>query len=212
MHGVVINVSGKTGSRRVRLVSSTLFLQEWINRHSLHDDPEAFVWCKESEPAKLVGYDRIRDMLKDVAKRAGVKKKVNPHNFCHSRASLMANHLTESQLKEVFGWTQASRMASVYVHLSGKNTDTAVLRMYGKVVEEEVKRGVLLPKECLRCKTQNEPTNKYCRLCGLPLDEATQREIITNEYRQKEAGKLMDLLLKDEGVMKLLMEKLKQVS
>ena len=208
MHGVVINVFGKTGSRRVRLVSSTLYLQEWINRHPLHDNPEAYVWCKEFEPADIVGYDRIRDMLKEVARRAGVKKKVNPHNFRHSRANLMANHLTESQLKEVFGWTQASRMASVYVHLSGKNTDTAVLRMYGKVIEEEVKGGVLLPMDCMRCKTQNEATNKFCRLCGLPLDEQTQHDLITNEYRQKEAGKIMDLLLKDKEVMALLQKKM----
>lgn len=209
-YGCVISVSGKTGSRRVRLVSSTLYLQEWLNRHCLHDDIEAYVWSKDCDPKCIVGYDRVLHILRRTAKRAGIQKKVNPHNFRHARASFLASHLTESQLKEVFGWTQASRMASVYVHISGKNTDNAILKVYGKVVEETVKGGVLLPVECLRCKTSNKSTNKFCKLCGLPLDEVTQRSLLTEEFRQKEANKLMDTLLKDEDVLKLLMSKLKQ--
>jgi len=101
-------------------------------------------------------------------------------------------------------------MASVYVHLSGKNTDNAILKVYGKVIEETVKGGVLMPIQCLRCKTGNESTNKFCKLCGLPLDEVTQRNLLTEEFRHKEANRLMDSLLKDDKVVKLLMSKLKQ--
>jgi predicted amidophosphoribosyltransferase len=73
-----------------------------------------------------------------------------------------------------------------------------------------VKGGVLLPRECLRCKTQNEATNKFCKLCGLPLSEETQRDLIANEYKQKEADNLMNNLLKDPEVLAILSRKLKE--
>lgn len=209
-YGAVITVSGKTGSRRVRLVLSVNYLQEWMNKNPQNENPEAFVWI--SRYNDLMSYGRVRDILADLAKKAGIKKRVNPHSFRHSRASFLANHLTESQLKEVFGWTQASRMASVYVHLSGRNTDQAILKVYGKVIEHEVKGGVLLPKACPRCKTENEATNKFCKLCGIPLDTETQHQLIVKEAQQTEANNLMNTLLKDKDVIALLTQKLKEIS
>lgn len=207
-NGSVISVFGKTGSRRVRIVLSVSYLQKWLNEHPMNSDPNAFLWPKQSNPNSIVGYNRVRLLIQRLAKRAGIKKRVNPHNFRHARASYLANYLTESQLKEVFGWTQASKMASVYVHLSGKNTDNAILKVYGKVIEEEVKGGALLPSICIRCKTENEATNKFCKLCGIPVDKETQRELISNEARTAEASNIMDNLLQDKEVMELLAKKM----
>ena len=47
----------------------------------------------------------------------------------------MANHLTEFQMNQYFGWIQGSDMPSTYVHMSGKNVDEALLRMNGVAVE-----------------------------------------------------------------------------
>jgi len=43
------------------------------------------------------------------------KKRVNPHSFRHARATHLANHLREDQMKEFSGWTQADEMGSIYV-------------------------------------------------------------------------------------------------
>ena len=64
-------------------------------------------------------------MLSTVAKRCGIKKRVNPHSFEHARASNLANVLTEAQMKEYLGWVGDSKMAATYVHLSGRNVDNA---------------------------------------------------------------------------------------
>ena len=73
-------------------------------------------------------------------------------------------------------------MASVYVHLSGRNTDEALLKVHGKVIiKEESEMKFLDPKECSRCKTINEPTNKFCKLCGNILDEKIREEIIKKD-------------------------------
>lgn len=51
-YGVVLRVTGKTGDRRIRLVATTLALQNWLNDHPGKNDPESYLWCKiPSDPA-----------------------------------------------------------------------------------------------------------------------------------------------------------------
>ncbi|KXA90543.1 hypothetical protein AKJ40_01415 [candidate division MSBL1 archaeon SCGC-AAA259M10] len=52
-------------------------------------------------------------MLNRVAEKADIDKPVNPHHFRHSRATFLANRLTESQMCEWFGWVQGSDRPSV---------------------------------------------------------------------------------------------------
>lgn len=42
--------------------------------------------------------NRLKQRLRRIAKRAGIKKKVNPHSFRHARATFLANLLTEAQM------------------------------------------------------------------------------------------------------------------
>ena len=77
-------------------------------------------------------------MLHVTAIRAGIAKRVNPHSFRHARASNLANFLTEAQMKEYLGWVGDSRMASTYVHLSGRNIDNALFKLNGIKTEDEV--------------------------------------------------------------------------
>lgn len=114
-------------------------------------------------------------MLSVTASRAKIAKRVNPHSFRHARASNLANVLTEAQMKEYLGWVGDSRMASTYVHLSGRNIDNALLKLNGTKTEEEVnsEEHSLRIKTCLRCQESNSPTSGFCSRCGCPLDVKT---------------------------------------
>ena len=121
-YGAIIVVCGKTGYRRIRLVLSVPYLAEWMNMHPLKDDPDSWLWIENTRNGfRRMRYNKLRLILREIARRAGVKKKVNPHAFRHARATHLANFLTEAQMKEFFGWVQDSDMASVYVHLSGRD-------------------------------------------------------------------------------------------
>ena len=127
----VLIVNGKTGMRRIRIVQSAPYLQEWIRQHPGGHDPEAWVWInlraqKSSQPVK---YAALRKVLKECAEMAGIKKNVHPHLLRHSRSTYLANHLTESQLCYYSGWVIGSDMAATYVHLSGKDIDNTILAM-----------------------------------------------------------------------------------
>lgn len=132
-HGASISVNGKTGPRRVRAVFSVPYIKAWLETHPFRDNPDAPLWVNQKYTDKIhpLRYDAIRMMLKRTTERAGINKNIHPHLFRHSRATHMANYLTEAQMNQYFGWVQGSDMPAVYVHLSGRDVDDAVLKANG---------------------------------------------------------------------------------
>ena len=186
-----IRLTGKTGSRRVMLVTSTPYLANWISHSPLRNDPNAFIWISigMKNHAKLLRYNSIRYILKAVARKAGIKKRVNPHNFRHSRATFLANKLTEAQMCAYLGWVQGSNMPRVYVHLSGRDVDSAILEMHGlKKPDESEKQKEMSIKRCEICGQVNEFEAKICRRCARPLDVESALEV------QKKEEKLLSML------------------
>ena len=117
---------GKTGERRVRLVFAASYLREWIAVHPGKDEQDAPLFCAFRVPYPVISKTGLANQLNALRKKAGIKKRVHPHAFRHARATHLAEHLTEQQLKKYLGWTAGSSMASVYVHLSGKDIDDAI--------------------------------------------------------------------------------------
>lgn len=208
-YGVRITVSGKTGSRRIRLISSAPYLQEWLNAHPGNRNPSDFVWLRKGGHETLT-YTRITVILKEVALRAGIRKRIYPHLFRHSRATYLAKHLTEAQMKDYLGWTQSSKMAAIYVHLSGRDTDLAILKLNGIKTEEEKQDTKLKPKECPRCKTINEFSNRFCKTCGMVIDEHEKEEIMKQDLKRGKMDDLMNDLVKDREFLELMIKKIKE--
>jgi site-specific recombinase XerD/phage FluMu protein Com len=178
---------GKTGKRTVQLVYASSYLRNWIENHPCklsngETDPETPLWTgmyrnKEGSFHGLTD-QAVFIQLKKIGAKAGITKRVNPHSFRHARASDLAEHLTEQQLKQYLGWTQSSNMCAVYVH--DPNTDNAILKMNGIQIEDTHTDGLRVSK-CPRCKTINPEKAKYCLTCGLPLTT----EIATNTEKDK---------------------------
>jgi integrase len=206
-HLTRITVNGKTGARRVPLVDSTPYLAEWLENHPLKDDPEAYLWVGIGAVGRnqMLNYPAFRKMLADIAKRAKIKKRVNPHNFRHSRSTFLAKHFTESQMTQYLGWTTGSEMPATYVHLSGRDMDDAILKLNGKKPKDEHYESNFAPKKCPRCTYANKATGRFCIRCGAVLD------IDTAIQMQDEIKKIDDKfskLLEDEEVKELLMKKI----
>ena len=187
-HLTSIQVKGKTGQRRIPLYVCTAYISNWINIHPFKDNPEAYLWCTLYSPNwkanESIGRRLTVQMLRNVAKKAGVNKRVNPHTFRHSRATHLAKKLTEAQLKQLFGWTQSSDMASQYVHLSGRDLDNAVLGLYGIQTEEEKSAVKISQKKCPRCEMFNPSNFMLCRRCGSALNDESAMNVLENKHEQ----------------------------
>ncbi len=184
-YGAVAIVNGKTGVRRVRLVSSASLISNWLEYHPNRNSEKSFLWTgttTNNNYADRLSYDYIRTRIKEIAKKSGIEKDVNPHAFRHSRATHLANKLTEAQMKILFGWTKDSNMASVYVHLSGRDVDNAILRIHGKLSENEEKKDEEIKSiQCPRCRYENLTGSDFCGRCRLPLTEKTALELREKE-------------------------------
>lgn len=209
-YGAVLIVSGKTGDRRVRIIASAPKLAAWIENHPLKEN-EAPLWVNLSvnNRNEIFSYAASKAMLIETAKKAGIKKRIYPHLFRHSRATFLANFLTEAQLKQHFGWVQSSDMASTYVHLSGRDVDNTLLKLQGIKTESQEKESVLKTILCRRCEEKNSPTSKFCMRCGSPLDVNTALKF--DELRAK-ADKLITILIQDPEILEKLLDKVKVLS
>ena len=117
--GLIILFNGKTGGRRVRIITtldSDKFLREYL---LLNSDDKLFD----------IGIERLNQIVKEYSKEIRINKRVYTYIFRHSRATHLAKHLTEAQMKIYLGWSMGSRMVSVYVHLSGRDIDNRVLEL-----------------------------------------------------------------------------------
>ncbi|MFB6075748.1 MAG: tyrosine-type recombinase/integrase [Candidatus Aenigmatarchaeota archaeon] len=190
-HGAKLIVKGKTGMRRIRLISSVKYLTTYLETHPKEDEPESPLWVTMSanNQGNELGYRRVRNLLREIAKKAGVKKRVNPHMFRHSRATHLANHLTEAQMNHMFGWVQGSDQPATYVHLSGKDVDNALLKMHGFKPDNDENKETLT---CPRCNVENKSSAKFCTECGQPLDLKSSMDL---EDKKKEADEELQTFL-----------------
>lgn len=175
-YGAIAVVTGKTGMRRVRIIWASPYIAQWLEVHPLREKREAAVWIKLRDNSEMT-YAAMRTQIQRTATRAGIQKRVNPHNFRHSRSTHLASTLTESQMEEYLGWVQGSRMPSIYVHMSGRNLDADLLQMYGLEPEEKAEQE-LETLQCPHCRTLNTQGARVCFNCRKPLavEEVEDRE------------------------------------
>jgi len=152
-------VRGKTGERSVRLISSATLLARHLETHPFKDSVEAPLWLTDSTNYKnqRVGWRTWNKILKQAWKKSGIKKKrMYSRMLRHGSATENAKFLTDSELKVRHGWTMGSRMASVYVHLSGKDMDDKLVGIYsGKQAKPQTPE--FSPNICPRCKEKSSP-------------------------------------------------------
>jgi len=190
-YGLRVTVKGKTGVRVIPLVDSARYLSEWLNAHPRGDDPNAplFVCLSTNKWGQPLGRHGIRGVITKLARRAGVKKRIYPHLFRHTRATVLARVLSEASLKKVMGWSPSSPMAQVYVHLSGRDVEEDLLMARGlKPKVEPV--SLLEVRKCPFCGFDNDAWAEYCVNCGKPLGARVIAELAEAQEVNKRIRKL----------------------
>lgn len=193
----------KTGSRVIRLIDSTKILADYLSTHPEKDNPEAWLWIsKYGSKIKRYTAASYRKMLKNVARLANIKKRVYPYLLRHTRATILAKFLTESQLCKYMGWVKGSEHAQRYIHLSMRDVEDAILRMHRIKRIEEDNGSIRI--ECSRCGAVNSISSSFCEKCGMPLQlktviskEEEEREKINEALKDLVEKKVRELLIRE---------------
>ncbi|WP_414837083.1 tyrosine-type recombinase/integrase [Candidatus Nanohalococcus occultus] len=182
-----------------------------------------------------LGYDHMRLKLKEIAREKDIltywdverdkhrrpnfdedgneipvkRTEVVPYTLRHSRATHLATELREATMKEYFGWTQGSDMTEVYIHLSGKDIDREIMKMYGIEEEEEENE----KQECGRCNKEYKGTENFCPRCGKAFDYEAEldRDTVQESSKAVTSEKLSGMEeTEEEKLVKKVIEKMKE--
>ena len=193
------------------MIDAAPYLQSWINDHPKKNDPNAPLWWGNRETALKI--TQTQALIKKYATKAGVKKRVHPHLFRHSRLTHLAKmpYINEMDLRIIAGWTRDSAMPAVYLHLSGRDVDRKLLEHRGLLKEEETleaEEKPLEPIKCQRCETINPADAKFCYKCSMAL---TLKAAVELDGKRKHTDDLMDRLLDDPEIKALLKRKIAEI-
>ena len=113
-------------------------------------------------------------------------------------------------MNDYLGWVQGSNIPTTYVHLSGRDTDKPLERLYGiKKSDEEEELTKFKPVECPRCKVPNPPTNKFCGKCSAPLSLKVAMEMEDSKAQDKRE---LSILMDDAEVRDILIKKMVELN
>ena len=179
----------KTKPRRILLIPATPYIRIWLNDHPLKNDEEAYLFINSKNNQRL-NYDAYLRRLQRIGKLAKINKRVNPHTWRKSSATWSAKMgLSDVQLDERYGWVIGSKTKQVYVHLSGRDSDFAYMKIHGKDVSKEKTENEIKPIRCSFCDHINGVDSKYCGKCLRPLNikvalEQQQKREVSAEIEQ----------------------------
>ena len=212
-YGAVVIVNGKTGMRRLRLISSVPDIQTWINMHPLRADANAplFVTSRRygHEPRRMSART-VENRLKYVARKLGMTKPIHPHAIRHARLTDLTRSngrkqgLSEMELRLVAGWEKNSAMPEVYIHLSGADVERKLLENAGFIDDAPDPADTALePRQCPRCKALNAHDALYCAACSMALDERAAMKVDESTEEARKSEEYLELLMqlkKDLGL------------
>ena len=80
----------------------------------------------------------------------------------------------ESVIKMMMWGTVNTTMFETYAHLTGKDIDTEISRVYGIVnTTDKKKEPQVAPRQCPHCQHINPPITTWCYGCGESLDSTS---------------------------------------
>jgi integrase len=196
-YGAKLYVHGKTGQRVIPIVWYANELRHYLQFHNNKDKPDSSLFYILKDGAILpFTYSNFRKHLGIICRRAGINKRIHAHLFRHTRMTELAKTLPEQTLKQLAGWSGSSKMAEVYIHLSQRDVEDALLqKVYGiKTNEKEDHNNV---KVCPRCHESNPYFSTICQRCGAPLDEKEliEAEMNSSPEKIKEIDNMAGILL-----------------
>lgn len=180
-------IGKKNKKRTVMLEWSYPFLQEWLKlletkKHLILPHSKEFIWIafpysgvrriSTAVNGRLIDRDSMRAVVKAVASKAGIKKRVWNHGFRHSSATdFVKQGFNEAELRLKYGWSKKSRIPHEYTHYDFDELKKKILIRNGKLKENpKEKIEILKAKKCLYCGEDCGAGSSYCTKCGNPLN------------------------------------------
>ncbi|HRZ85401.1 MAG TPA: site-specific integrase [Candidatus Paceibacterota bacterium] len=203
-HYVIVNITHgkkKESTRELILKEPYFLMKSYFELHPLKNVKEAPFWLhsgkditKEEDSSKLFNYAlsgrRVEKLSMELMKKAGVKKRFNPHNYRHSRATYLSTRLSPIVFNKFFGW-KGSDMWETYTHLSETVLKNEMRKFYGDKPQEELPETL----QCKNCGLNNRGTLDICERCQYPLTKAAINKGVNTRSGKRNMNLLLNKLI-----------------
>jgi len=199
------NGNGHKGApdKRYPILQSRAEIRSWVNQYHPDPRPESPLWPiirgydRDNPQECALSSDRLRDALRACARRAGIEKPVNPHNFRHTAITRLSRQgYTPQEIQHIAGWAD-DRMLEAYDHTTDRQRNEEMRLKAGFIEESETENGPAEPKSCGNCRETLKPTAKFCPRCGAPATKEIEDVISQQDDRIVESAAMADGELAD---------------
>ncbi len=176
-YGVILNTDEKTGKPRyVRLVISTEPLAAWRRDYPFTPEGDSLVFLNRRNGA--LTHAAITKQMREIGKRAGIKKHLVTHLFRHSRVTHLITEDVPLSVVGMMMWGDPTAPElKTYLHLANRDVDAAMLAHYGVTDPAEQTAAWVEAHQCPNCHTVCGPTSEYCSRCGHALTPGAAAEV-----------------------------------
>jgi integrase/recombinase XerD len=203
-NGAILFLRGKTGERRVRIVSFAKLLQQWLEIHPLKNKHQFPLWISQATNYmnESLGLRGAQKIIEESLLKANLDKHKRLYLLRHSRATHLCKHLTEAQICIFFGWAIGTKVVRRYIHLSGKDLDITLLSI-GQGRQLQQQEYELKTIKCNRCSEILSPTQQFCSRCGLSCNLSQQYSLENKIMKKNNELKQQVKSIKEEMTHKL---------
>jgi integrase len=208
--GAKVILRGKTVERVTRVIAYVPLLKQWLSVHPFKNDPNACLWLSEASNYKWkpISIQSINRAFRTIMKRAGINKRPRLYILRHSRATHLANKLTEAQMCAYFGWQLGTKVVQRYIHLSGVRTDDALLELAGVKVDKDNESSPLKVRYCKRCNEMLSPNHEFCIRCGYSDKDVITATTTTAAVEGNVSREVVDRINRLEAILARLASRL----
>lgn len=171
---VTVKLKGKTGERKIVMVSGIGDLEAYLKQHPENKNKDAPLFLtlpNSNRPNQRLGFEGTSNMLQELGNRT-LKRHINPHLFRHTMATRMAAKLSDAEMRIYFGWSKTSPMPGKYSWLKDKNVNEKLLIDEGLIEKQDQYVEAHKDIKCPRCTTMNSFDSQMCRSCFYAFTEA----------------------------------------
>lgn len=176
-------------NRQYPILYSRAELRAYINTYHTDARDEAPLWTTlmgydfENPEECAISSDRIRTILSECAKRAGISKPVNPHNFRHTAITrLSKTGHTRKQIQHIAGWAD-DRMLERYDHTTDRERNDQLRARAGFIDEVDAGTEPSKPEPCGNCREMLAASARFCPNCGTATTEDARGALDEQETR-----------------------------
>jgi len=169
--GFDITVNGKTKKTRfIPVVISAEYLRAWIQKYPYEKNPDGLVFfTRMGTPYRD---DVIASMVKRIAQRAGIRKRMTMYLFRHTRVThLILGGVKESVIRKVIWGNLSTNMLETYLHLADNDITDEFNALYGISNHDHRDELGTLYLKCPHCNHMNPHTFHNCARCDWPLEK-----------------------------------------